>query len=109
MSAHAVMENSWRGSLGQCHGLAGNGEFLLDMAQTADRTRYEASAHQLARVIYTTRADREGQVVFPNEHQGFSATWGDGVSGILSFFLRLRHRSPRLWMVDTLLERSDQS
>ena len=109
MSAHAVMENSWRGSLGQCHGLAGNGEFLLDMAQATDRTRYEASAHQLARVIYTTRADREGHVVFPNEHQGFSATWGDGVSGILSFFLRLRHRSPRLWMVDTLLERSDQS
>ncbi|MGB6161789.1 MAG: class IV lanthionine synthetase LanL [Pseudonocardiaceae bacterium] len=109
MSAQAVMENSWRGSLGQCHGLAGNGEFLLDMAQIADHTRYEASAHQLARAIFTTRADRESQVVFPNEHQGFSATWGDGISGILSFFLRLRHRSPRLWMVDTLLERSDQS
>jgi len=107
MSAQAVMENSWRGSLGQCHGLAGNGEFLLDMAETVDRARYEALAHQLARVIFTTRSYREDQVVFPNEHGGYSATWGDGVSGILSFFLRLRHRSPRLWMVDTPLERSD--
>ncbi|HKR49234.1 MAG TPA: class IV lanthionine synthetase LanL [Pseudonocardiaceae bacterium] len=109
MSAQAVIENSWRGSLGQCHGLAGNGEFLLDMAQAADGASYHTSAHQLARVILTTRAHREDQVVFPNEHQGFSATWGDGVSGILSFFLRLRHRSPRLWMVDALLERSDLS
>ncbi len=107
MSAQAVMKNSWRGSLGQCHGLAGNGEFLLDMADTADRMRYEALAHQLARLIFITRAYRDDQVVFPNEHGGFSATWGDGVSGILSFFLRLRHRSPRLWMVDTLLERSE--
>lgn len=32
MSARAVLENSWRGVLGQCHGLAGNGDFLLDMA-----------------------------------------------------------------------------
>jgi lantibiotic modifying enzyme len=109
MSAEAVMENSWRGSLGQCHGLAGNGEFLLDMAETADAARYEALAHQLARVILTTRTYRQDQVVFPNEHGGFSATWGDGVSGILSFFLRLRHHSPRLWMVDALLEGNDLS
>ena len=109
MSAQAVMQDSWRGSLGQCHGLAGNGEFLLDMAERADRARYEALAHQLARIIFSARAYREGQVVFPHEHGGFSATWGDGVSGILSFFLRLRHRSPRLWMVDALLERNDLS
>lgn len=109
MSAQAVMENSWRGSLGQCHGLAGNGEFLLDIAETADGARYEALAQQLARLILTTRTYQEGHVVFPNEHGGFSATWGDGVSGILSFLLRLRHHSLRLWMVDTLLERSDLS
>jgi lantibiotic modifying enzyme len=108
MSAQAVIENSWRGSLGQCHGLAGNGEFLMDMAQAPDGARHEASAHQLARVILTTRTRREDQMVFPNEHGGFSATWGDGISGILSFFLRLQHRCPRLWMVDTLLERSER-
>lgn len=106
MSAQAVMENSWRGVLGQCHGLAGNGDFLLDMAQAADGPRYEAMAHQLARVIFASRAYREGQVVFPDERGNPSPVWADGVSGILAFLLRLRHRSSRLWMVDPLLERS---
>ncbi len=106
MAAQAVMENSWRGVLGQCHGLAGNGEFLLDMAEMVDRRRYEAQAHQLARIIFASRAHRDGHVVFPNEHGGLSASWADGVSGILALLLRLRYASPRLWMVDSLLERS---
>ncbi len=109
MSAQAVMENSWRGVLGQCHGLAGNGEFLLDLAETGDRQRYEAMAHQLARVIFANNARREGGVVFPDENGGLSASWADGVGGILAFLLRLHYASPRLWTVDSLLERGDQS
>jgi tRNA A-37 threonylcarbamoyl transferase component Bud32 len=109
MSAQAVMENTWRGVLGQCHGLAGNGEFLLDVAEAAGDQRYESMAHQLARVIFASRAYREGHVVFPNEQGGLSATWGDGMSGILSFLLRLRYRSSRLWMADLPLERSHQA
>jgi hypothetical protein len=104
MSAQAVMENSWRGVLGQCHGLAGNGDFLLDMAEMANRQRYEAMAHQLARIIFASRAYRDGRVVFPDERGNPSPVWADGVSGILAFLLRLRHRSPRLWMVGPMLE-----
>jgi class IV lanthipeptide synthase len=104
MSAQAVVENSWRGVLGQCHGLAGNGDFLLDMAEGADRQRYEAMAHQLARIIFASRAYRDDHVVFPDERGNPSPVWADGVSGILAFLLRLRHRSPRLWTVDSLLE-----
>ncbi|MGI9002535.1 MAG: class IV lanthionine synthetase LanL [Pseudonocardia sp.] len=107
MSAQAVMENSWRGVLGQCHGLAGNGEFLLDLAETGDRQRYEALAHRLARVILASRACREGNVVFPDESGGLSASWADGVSGILAFLLRLGYSSPRLWTLDALLERGN--
>ncbi len=106
MAAQAVAENSWRGVLGQCHGLAGNGDFLLDMAEVADRQRYEAMAHQLARVIFASRAYLEDQVVFPDERGYPSPVWADGVSGILAFLLRLRHRSPRLWTVDSPVERS---
>jgi serine/threonine protein kinase len=106
MSAQAVLENSWRGILGQCHGLAGNGDFLLDMAEAADGQRYEAMAHQLARIIVASRAYREGQVVFPDERGNPSAVWADGVSGMLAFLVRLRHRSPRLWMVDPMREGS---
>lgn len=114
MSAQAVMENSWRGVLGQCHGFAGNGDFLLDMAQMdtaqrADDQPYEAMAHHLARVIFASRAYREGRVVFPDEQGELSPVWADGVSGILAFLLRLRYRSPRLWMVDSLMERTQQS
>lgn len=108
LSAQAVMENSWRGILGQCHGLAGNGDFLLDLAEGPDGQPYEAMAHQLARVIFANRAYREGCVVFPDEHGDLSPVWGDGVSGILAFLLRLRHRSARLWMVDSVFERIDR-
>ncbi len=104
MSAQAVMENSWRGVLGQCHGLAGNGDFLLDMAEMADRRRYEAMAHQLARIIFASRAYRNDSMVFPDERGNPSPVWADGVSGILTFLLRLRHRSPRLWTVDPPFE-----
>jgi hypothetical protein len=109
MSARAVMDNSWRGALlGQCHGLAGNGEFLLDMAEGAggDAEQYEAGAHQLGRLIVASRAHRQGRTVFPDEDGGLSATWAEGMSGVLAFLVRLRHRSPRLWHGDPLLERS---
>ncbi len=107
MAARAVVENSWRGTLlGQCHGLAGNGEFLLDMAEGAAGRQYENGAHQLARLIFASRAHREGRTVFPDEDGGLSATWAEGMSGVLAFLVRLRYRSPRLWMSDPLLERS---
>jgi tRNA A-37 threonylcarbamoyl transferase component Bud32 len=106
LSAHAVMENSWRGVLGQCHGLAGNGDFLLDMAETDGGQRYYAMAQQIARVIFASRAYHEDQIVFPDERGYPSPAWGDGASGILAFLLRLQHRSPRMWMIDHLLERS---
>ncbi|MGH3832243.1 MAG: class IV lanthionine synthetase LanL [Pseudonocardiaceae bacterium] len=109
MSAQAVMENAWRGVLGQCHGLAGNGDFLLDMAEAGDGQRYEELAHQLARVIFASRAHRPSGVVFPGELGDLSATWAGGVSGILAFLLRLRYRSSRLWMVDSLLKQSHAS
>lgn len=106
LSARAVMENSWRGVLGQCHGLAGNGDFLLDMAEADDGHRYEVMAHQVARVIFASRAYHEDHIVFPDERRYPSPAWGDGASGILAFLLRLRHRSPRMWMINSLLERS---
>jgi tRNA A-37 threonylcarbamoyl transferase component Bud32 len=106
LSAQAVMDNAGRAVLGQCHGLAGNGDFLLDIAASADGQPYEAMAYELARVIFSCRAYRDGRVVFPDEHGDLSVSWAHGLSGILAFFLRLRHRSSRLWMVDSLLERS---
>lgn len=109
MAAQAVVANSWRGVLGQCHGLAGNGEFLLDMADLVDGQRYEGLAHQHARIIYASRAYREGRAVFPDQEGAVNPSWADGVSGVLAFLLRLKYRSPRLWMVDALLDRDQRS
>jgi hypothetical protein len=50
--------------------------------------------------------DRQGRVVFPDERGNPSPAWADGARGILAFLLRPWHRSSRLWMVDSLLERS---
>lgn len=104
MAAEAVMENSGRGVLGQCHGLAGNGEFLLDLAERSDRPRFEADARQLSRILLASRAHRDGAVVFPDEEGRPSATWADGGSGILSFLLRLRYGSGRMWTAEPLCE-----
>ncbi|WP_329519471.1 class IV lanthionine synthetase LanL [Spirillospora sp. NBC_01491] len=100
LSAQAVVENAWRGVLGQCHGLSGNGDLLLDMAAAGDRDRHEAAAWRLARVIIANRAYRDGHLVFPGEQGAPAVSWGDGVAGVLGFLLRLQHRSPRMWMAD---------
>jgi serine/threonine protein kinase len=100
MSARAVIENSSRGVLGQCHGLAGNGEFLMDLAETGDREHNEALATEVARILLAGRARQGDQVVFPNEDGEASPAWADGSSGILSFLLRLRYRSPRMWVAE---------
>ncbi|MDQ3150318.1 MAG: class IV lanthionine synthetase LanL [Actinomycetota bacterium] len=100
MAAEAVVQHSWAGPVGQCHGLAGNADFLLDMADALGEPRYEAWAHHLARAVFARRVYREGRAVFPDAGGDLSADWADGLSGVLAFLLRLRHRGPRLWMAD---------
>jgi hypothetical protein len=108
-AARAMMENSWRGVLGQCHGLAGNGECLLDMAEMTGSAGshsarlYQQWATQLARLTFASRARRGDRVLFPDEAGEPTASWADGMSGMLAFLLRLKHRSPRLWMPDSPL------
>lgn len=103
MAAQAVSENASRAPIGQCHGLAGNGGFLLDMARAAGggtRDGYVAEAERLARILVAGRAYRDGRMVLPDEQGEISSSWGDGLSGVLAFFLRLRYGSPRLWTVE---------
>ncbi|MEU0275332.1 class IV lanthionine synthetase LanL [Streptomyces sp. NPDC006307] len=98
-ATHAVAEQASRAPLTQCHGLAGNGDFLLDMADATGDPAYRAMAEDLARLILAERAHRDGHVVFPNEYGDVSTSWSDGSAGILAFLIRLRHPSPRHWMV----------
>lgn len=108
MSGDAVLAHLWRGlPLGQCHGLAGNGEFLLDLAEYCDagdeeRFRLDDGIRQVASLIFADRVNRDGRAVFCDEEGGVSAAWSEGISGILAFFLRMKYRSSRLWYADTL-------
>ncbi|TMR07335.1 hypothetical protein ETD83_00870 [Actinomadura soli] len=99
-SAQAVMDDRWRAPLGQCHGLAGNGDFLLDLAALTGEDRHRDGAWRLAEIIVANRAHRDGHSVFPDEFGQVSVTWGDGMSGVLAFLLRLLHGAPRLWTAD---------
>ncbi|MFJ5546402.1 class IV lanthionine synthetase LanL [Streptomyces sp. NPDC093225] len=98
-AARAVVERATRAALTQCHGLAGNGDFLLDLAAATGDPAHHASAEDLARLIASERAHRDGHVVFPNEYGDVSTGWSDGSAGILAFLLRIRHTDPRLWMI----------
>lgn len=97
LAAGAVTEHAWRAVLGQCHGLSGNGDFLLDLAALTGDDVHRTAAWRLGRIIIAARAQRDGRLVFPDEQGEVSVTWGDGMSGILGFMLRLRYGSPRLW------------
>lgn len=100
MAAQAVLDHAWGGALGQCHGTAGNAEFLLDMADVLPDHNFSTRANGMAAVLFGGRIYRAGRVVFPDDESGVSAEWAGGLSGVLAFLLRLRDRGPRLWMVD---------
>jgi tRNA A-37 threonylcarbamoyl transferase component Bud32 len=106
MAARAVMEHSARAGLAQCHGLAGNGDFLLDMQEATGDGIYDGMAHQVARLVHSCRTHHKGRVVFSDERGGLTSSWGDGMTGVLAFLLRLRYRTPRMWMADELLQPS---
>ncbi|MEU8544053.1 class IV lanthionine synthetase LanL [Streptomyces sp. NPDC048717] len=99
LATYAVTERASRAPVSQCHGLAGNGDFLLDMADATGDPVYVARAEELARLIVSEGARRGGHLVFPNEYGDVSTSWSDGSAGILGFLLRVRHTSPRHWMV----------
>jgi lantibiotic modifying enzyme len=80
----------------QCHGLAGNSEFLLDMFQwTGDQTYY-TEALTLAGLLETFAVEQKGRLVWPADDPScISPDYLIGYAGVLSCLLRLadpKHR-----------------
>ncbi|MET7458262.1 class IV lanthionine synthetase LanL [Streptomyces sp. NPDC005574] len=100
-AAHAVMQNLWHTTAAACHGLAGRGEFLLDMAQWTGEIRYRAWAEEIAAILEARHGLRDGRMVLADEG-GRIVTLGynTGLSGALGFLLRLRSGGARWWMAD---------
>ncbi|MFI6741572.1 class IV lanthionine synthetase LanL [Nonomuraea sp. NPDC050451] len=101
-AARAVHGHRLRSGTAACHGLAGDGQFLLDLAELADDPIYHEQAEELAAVLWTRAIVRDGLLVVPDENAlEVTFGWNTGLAGVLAFLLRLRHGGPRPWMVST--------
>lgn len=96
--ARFVMAMKFRAGPSYCHGLAGDGDFLLDVAGIFGDPRYRAWAHDLAGLLLQRQSSRNGLTVFADDPSTDGADFGFGSSGVLSFLLRLRHGGQRLWL-----------
>ncbi|WP_344982321.1 lanthionine synthetase LanC family protein, partial [Streptosporangium fragile] len=84
-----------------CHGLAGDGQFLLDMADLLGEPAYRAQAGDLAALLWARATLRDGLLVVPDENGTETGVgWNTGLAGVLDFLHRLRHGGPRPWMAD---------
>ncbi|WP_405723268.1 class IV lanthionine synthetase LanL [Streptomyces sp. NBC_01537] len=99
-AATAVHRSRWTAGSSVCHGLAGDGEFLLDMAQALGGP-YHGWAEELAECLYAKHTVRDGQMVVPDESgTRVCADFGVGLTGVIGFLLRLRYGGPRMLMPD---------
>ncbi|MEV4749576.1 class IV lanthionine synthetase LanL [Streptosporangium sp. NPDC049248] len=99
-AAAAVHRTRWQSGPVPCHGLPGDGEFLLDMADLTGDDRYHRWARDLAACLASRAVGRSGRLLVPDAQAGFSPTFLGGTAGVVAFLLRLRHGHPRLWMPD---------
>ena len=84
-----------------CHGLAGDGELFLDLAAATGDPRYATAAWATAAQLWELRARHAGRWLIPDETgESLGVDFGNGMSGVLAFLLRLCHGGPRLWMAD---------
>ena len=91
-----------------CHGLAGDGEFLLDLAEFTGKRRYREWAWEFAAILHARHAIRDGLLLVADNSAGgrITADYGNGLTGVIGFLLRLRHGGRRAWMPDQLLHPS---
>ncbi|MEV5238294.1 class IV lanthionine synthetase LanL [Streptomyces cinnamoneus] len=97
-AGEAVLRDRWRGGTAFCHGLAGSGELLLDLARVTGAERWLAGAREVAGLLAVRRTVRQGRLVPLDETgRGCGTGYGTGIAGVLGFLLRVRHGGCRLW------------
>ncbi|MEE1828557.1 class IV lanthionine synthetase LanL [Streptomyces sp. BE20] len=89
------------GTVGQCCGLAGVGELLVDLAVATGDERHWRAAEEIAGLILTRGGGPPGRPLLPGADPAVeSATWAVGTPGVLSFLRRLQRRGgPRPGML----------
>ncbi|GAA4179262.1 hypothetical protein GCM10022252_00510 [Streptosporangium oxazolinicum] len=102
-AAVAVHRTRWQSGAVPCHGLPGDGEFLLDMAGFTADERYLRWAGDLAGCLEARAVTRSGRLLVPDPFSKVVPTFLGGTAGIVAFLLRLRHRHARPWMLDDVV------
>ncbi len=103
-AATAVQRARWQAGSSQCHGLAGDAEFLLDLAQVLNQSRYQTWARELAGCVYARHAIRDRRMIPPDDTgTAVVPDYGVGLAGVLALLLRLRDGGPRMWFPGALL------
>ncbi len=89
-AAHTVIHTTRWASPTQCHGLAGNCEFLLDMYQTTGDSAYLSDAFLLGGLLETFVQEQHGYTVFSSDSPTtFTPDYMVGYAGIAMCLLRL--------------------
>jgi class IV lanthipeptide synthase len=84
-----------------CHGLAGDGELLLDLAAATKEPHYADAAWSIAGRLWNLRARRDGRWLVPDESgTQMGVDYGLGSSGAAAFLLPLLHGGQRPWTAD---------
>src|SRR5262249_2741027 len=97
-AARAVMITRWKVGTAYCHGLAGNGDFLIDLAQVTGNEEFLSCASSIGHLLWARRVDQNGAAVIPDETgEAVTGGYGAGAAGHLSFLVRLRDQGPRLF------------
>ena len=86
--AVAVHRSRWYAGTSQCHGLAGDAEFLLDLAAITGEARYRGWAADLAASIVARHALHDGRMVVGDESgEDITADFNVGLAGVAAFLL----------------------
>jgi tRNA A-37 threonylcarbamoyl transferase component Bud32 len=97
----AVYESRPRATTAHCHGLAGGGHLLLDLADMLGEESYRRWAWDLGQMMASRSARRAGRLLVPDETgQDTAADYGVGLAGAVDFLVRLRHGGPRPWTAE---------
>ncbi|MDG4832105.1 class IV lanthionine synthetase LanL [Solwaraspora sp. WMMD1047] len=100
-AARTAWRARWSAPPVQCHGTAGDGELLLDLAELTGVDGHRRQAEELAVAILSRAVRRDGLLVVADETlRDVVADHQTGLAGTLAFLIRLRHGGARGWLAD---------